>query len=140
MQLVVVRADLNEHLKAIRDYFLLEKGDFFQESRQLMRLPPRQSTAEAGLVVHSGWNDRSNAVEILVNKLKIFSSFNKYLFKKVTQLITLDNFREHQELSRYGDMITAQHTLQSDLIELPQENPLIVLGPRYDKEQISYEE
>nr|XP_043621014.1 gamma-tubulin complex component 4 homolog [Erigeron canadensis] len=54
-QLVVVRADLNGHLKAIKDYFLLAKGDFFQsfleESRQLMRLPPRHSTAEADLMV-----------------------------------------------------------------------------------------
>lgn len=54
-QLVVVRADLNGHLKALKDYFLLAKGDFFQcfleESRQLMRLPPRQSTAEADLIV-----------------------------------------------------------------------------------------
>ncbi|GJY36727.1 gamma-tubulin complex component 4 [Tanacetum coccineum] len=54
-QLVVLRADLNGHLKAIKYYFLLAKGDFFQsfleESRQLMRLPPRQSTAEADLMV-----------------------------------------------------------------------------------------
>ncbi|KAL3648047.1 Gamma-tubulin complex component 4 [Castilleja foliolosa] len=54
-QLVVVRADLNGHLKALKDYFLLAKGDFFQsfleESRLLMRLPPRQSTAEADLMV-----------------------------------------------------------------------------------------
>ncbi|KAJ7977581.1 Gamma-tubulin complex component [Quillaja saponaria] len=54
-QLVVVRADLNGHLKALKDYFLLAKGDFFQcfleESRQLMHLPPRQSTAEADLMV-----------------------------------------------------------------------------------------
>ncbi|EYU46733.1 hypothetical protein ABFS82_04G014200 [Erythranthe guttata] len=54
-QLVVVRADLNGHLKALKDYFLLAKGDFFQsfleESRMLMRLPPRQSTAEADLMV-----------------------------------------------------------------------------------------
>ncbi|KAF7818194.1 gamma-tubulin complex component 4-like protein [Senna tora] len=54
-QLVVVRADLNGHLKALKDYFLLAKGDFFQcfleESRQLMRLPPRLSTAEADLMV-----------------------------------------------------------------------------------------
>ncbi|XP_020101980.1 gamma-tubulin complex component 4 [Ananas comosus] len=53
-QLVVIRADLNGHLKALKDYFLLAKGDFFQcfleESRQLMRLPPRQ-TAEADLMV-----------------------------------------------------------------------------------------
>lgn len=54
-QLVIVRADLNGHLKALKDYFLLAKGDFFQsfmeESRHLMRLPPRQSTAEADLMV-----------------------------------------------------------------------------------------
>lgn len=30
MQLVVVRADLNGHLIALKDYFLLAKGDFFQ--------------------------------------------------------------------------------------------------------------
>ncbi|KAD6120197.1 hypothetical protein E3N88_11468 [Mikania micrantha] len=54
-QLVVVRADLNGHMKAIKDYFLLAKGDFFQSflegSHELMRLPPRQSTAEADLMV-----------------------------------------------------------------------------------------
>lgn len=54
-QLVVVRANLDGHLKALKDYFLLAKGDLFQsfleESRQLMRLPPRQSTAEADLMV-----------------------------------------------------------------------------------------
>ncbi|KAF3784069.1 Gamma-tubulin complex component 4 [Nymphaea thermarum] len=54
-QLVVVHADLDGHLKALKDYFLLAKGDFFQcfleESRQLMRLPPRYSTAEADLMV-----------------------------------------------------------------------------------------
>ncbi|MQM00369.1 hypothetical protein Taro_033104 [Colocasia esculenta] len=54
-QLVVIRADLNGHLKALKDYFLLAKGDFFQcfleESRQLMRLPPRHSTAEADLMI-----------------------------------------------------------------------------------------
>ncbi|KAF9609511.1 hypothetical protein IFM89_016872 [Coptis chinensis] len=54
-QLVVVRTDLNGHLKALKDYFLLAKGDFFQcfleESRHLMRLPPCQSTAESDLMV-----------------------------------------------------------------------------------------
>ncbi|KAK8946830.1 hypothetical protein KSP39_PZI007350 [Platanthera zijinensis] len=29
-QLVVIHADLNGHLKALKDYFLLAKGDFFQ--------------------------------------------------------------------------------------------------------------
>lgn len=30
LQLVAVRADLIGHLKALKDYFLLAKGDFFQ--------------------------------------------------------------------------------------------------------------
>lgn len=34
LQLVVVRADLNGHLKALKDYFLLAKGDFFQVNDQ----------------------------------------------------------------------------------------------------------
>ncbi|BBN17581.1 gamma-tubulin complex component 4 [Marchantia polymorpha subsp. ruderalis] len=54
-QLVVVHADLLGHLRALKDYFLLAKGDFFQcfleESRGLMRLPPRSSSAEADLKV-----------------------------------------------------------------------------------------
>ncbi|KAH9325464.1 hypothetical protein KI387_005642, partial [Taxus chinensis] len=54
-QLVVIHADLNGHLKALKDYFLLAKGDFFQcfleESRSLMRLPPRPGSAEADLKV-----------------------------------------------------------------------------------------
>ncbi|XP_057828040.2 gamma-tubulin complex component 4 [Cryptomeria japonica] len=54
-QLVVVHADLNGHLKALKDYFLLAKGDFFQcfleESRSLMRLPPRPGSAETDLKV-----------------------------------------------------------------------------------------
>jgi hypothetical protein len=32
LQLVVVHADLIGHLKALKDYFLLAKGDFFQAS------------------------------------------------------------------------------------------------------------
>ncbi|KAJ7518689.1 hypothetical protein O6H91_20G003500 [Diphasiastrum complanatum] len=54
-QLMVVHSDLLGHLKALKDYFLLAKGDFFQcfleESRSLMRLPPRPSTAEADLKI-----------------------------------------------------------------------------------------
>lgn len=34
LQLVVVRADLNGHLRALKDYFLLAKGDFFQVKDQ----------------------------------------------------------------------------------------------------------
>lgn len=37
--------------------------------------------------------DRAKAVEILVKDLKVFSAFNEDLFKEITQLLTLENFR-----------------------------------------------
>jgi hypothetical protein len=54
-QLLVVHADVRGHLRALKDYFLLAKGDFLQcfleESRPLMRPPPRPATAEEDLRV-----------------------------------------------------------------------------------------
>jgi hypothetical protein len=38
-------------------------------------------------------NDKVKAVEILVKDLKVFSAFNEELFKEITHLLTLDNFR-----------------------------------------------
>lgn len=38
-------------------------------------------------------HDRSKGVEILVKDLKVFASFNEELFKEITQLLTLENFR-----------------------------------------------
>lgn len=38
-------------------------------------------------------HDRAKAVEILVKDLKVFSTFNEELFKEITQLLTLENFR-----------------------------------------------
>lgn len=37
--------------------------------------------------------DRAKAVEILVKDLKAFAAFNEELFKEITQLLTLENFR-----------------------------------------------
>ena len=37
--------------------------------------------------------DRAKAVDILVKDLKVFAAFNEDLFKEITQLLTLDNFR-----------------------------------------------
>lgn len=46
LQLVVVRADLNGHLKALKDYFLMAKGDFFQVmGEQIGRLLPLSQLA-----------------------------------------------------------------------------------------------
>ncbi|KAI3700905.1 hypothetical protein L2E82_45546 [Cichorium intybus] len=43
-------------------------------------------------------NDRAKAVEILVKDLKVFSTFNEELFKEITQLLTLENFRQNEQL------------------------------------------
>jgi len=40
-----------------------------------------------------GRHDRPKAVDILVKDLKVFSTFNEELFKEITQLLTLENFR-----------------------------------------------
>lgn len=37
--------------------------------------------------------DHAKAVEILTKGLKVFSSFNEDLFKEMTMLLTLQNFR-----------------------------------------------
>lgn len=37
--------------------------------------------------------DRAKGVEILVKDLKVFAAFNEDLFKEITQLLTLENFR-----------------------------------------------
>ena len=48
--LVVVKADLMQHLKSIKDYFLLQKGEFYQtflsDARHIMSLPPRSSAQD----------------------------------------------------------------------------------------------
>ena len=54
-KLVVVDAELPRHLRALRAYLLLGRGDFYQcfleEARVLLAAPPRASTAEADLAV-----------------------------------------------------------------------------------------
>lgn len=38
-------------------------------------------------------HDRAKAVEILAKDLKVFATFNEELYKEITQLLTLENFR-----------------------------------------------
>ncbi|KAL8138632.1 hypothetical protein V2J09_004633, partial [Rumex salicifolius] len=69
-------------------------------------------------------HDRSKAVEILVKDLKVFASFNEELFKEITQLLTLDNFRENEQLSKYGDTKSARAIMLVELKKLIEANPL----------------
>ncbi|KAL5713186.1 Topless-related protein 2 [Ranunculus cassubicifolius] len=68
--------------------------------------------------------DRAKAVEILVKDLKVFSTFNEELFKEITQLLTLDNFRENEQLSKYGDTNSARSIMLIELKKLIEANPV----------------
>ncbi|XP_044486596.1 topless-related protein 2-like isoform X2 [Mangifera indica] len=69
-------------------------------------------------------HDRAKAVEILVKDLKVFSSFNEELYKEITQLLTLENFRENEQLSKYGDTKSARSIMLVELKKLIEANPL----------------
>ncbi|KAF7837781.1 topless-related protein 2 [Senna tora] len=69
-------------------------------------------------------NDKPRAVEILVKDLKVFSTFNEDLYKEITQLLTLDNFRENEQLSKYGDTKSARSIMLLELKKLIEANPL----------------
>ncbi|KAL0297488.1 UNVERIFIED_CONTAM: protein TOPLESS-RELATED PROTEIN 2 [Sesamum radiatum] len=68
--------------------------------------------------------DRAKAVDILVKDLKVFASFNEDLFKEITQLLTLDNFRQNEQLSKYGDTKSARNIMLVELKKLIEANPL----------------
>ncbi|KAG5524381.1 hypothetical protein RHGRI_031142 [Rhododendron griersonianum] len=68
--------------------------------------------------------DRAKAVETLVKDLKVFASFNEELFKEITQLLTLDNFRQNEQLSKYGDTKSARNIMLIELKKLIEANPL----------------
>ncbi|CAN4108852.1 unnamed protein product [Withania somnifera] len=68
--------------------------------------------------------DKAKALEILVSDLKVFSTFNEDLYKEITQLLTLTNFRENEQLSKYGDTKTARSIMFIELKKLIEANPL----------------
>ncbi|GBG59426.1 hypothetical protein CBR_g38451 [Chara braunii] len=68
--------------------------------------------------------DRAKAVDILVKDLKVFAQFNEDLYKEITQLLTLDNFRENEQLSKYGDTKSARNIMLMELKKLIEANPL----------------
>ncbi|KAK9919923.1 hypothetical protein M0R45_028497 [Rubus argutus] len=68
--------------------------------------------------------DKVEAIEILVSDLKKFSAYNAEVYKEITQLLTLQNFRENAQLSQYGDTRTARSRMVVELKRLVQANPL----------------
>lgn len=69
-------------------------------------------------------HEQAKAVEILVKDLKVFSTFNEDLFKEITMLLTLTDFRENEQLSKYGDTKSARAIMLAELKKLIEANPL----------------
>ncbi|WJX23479.1 hypothetical protein P8452_12684 [Trifolium repens] len=63
-------------------------------------------------------NDKTRAVEILKNDLKIFATYSEALYQELTNLITLNNLRENIQLSQYQDVRSTRVLLMSELKNL----------------------
>ncbi|XWS17843.1 hypothetical protein CRYUN_Cryun33cG0103100 [Craigia yunnanensis] len=70
-------------------------------------------------------NDRAKALDILMKDLKVFAHGNEELFREMTQLLTLDDFREHELLSMYGDSESSRKLLMDELKKLFEANPVL---------------
>ncbi|XP_022732514.1 protein TPR3-like isoform X2 [Durio zibethinus] len=69
-------------------------------------------------------NDRAKALDILMKDLKVFAEGNAELFREMTQLLTLDDFREHELLSMYEDAESSRQYLMDQLKILIEANPV----------------
>ncbi|KAJ4707838.1 Protein TOPLESS [Melia azedarach] len=69
-------------------------------------------------------HDHAKALNILKKDLKVFASGNEELFKELTQLLTLDDIREHHLLSVYGDTRSAREIMLIELKKIIEANPL----------------
>ncbi|XP_031279553.1 protein TOPLESS-like [Pistacia vera] len=70
-------------------------------------------------------HDHAKALNILMKDLKVFAPENEELFKEMTQLLILDDIREHESLSMYGDTKSARKTMMLELENVIEANPLI---------------
>ncbi|XP_044464620.1 protein TOPLESS-like isoform X1 [Mangifera indica] len=70
-------------------------------------------------------HNHPKALNILMKDLKVFAPENEALFKEMTQLLTLDDIREHQSLSMYGDAKSARKIMMLELQRVIEANPLL---------------
>ncbi|GJZ97892.1 topless-related protein 4-like protein isoform X3 [Tanacetum coccineum] len=69
-------------------------------------------------------NDHPKACEMLRKDLKVFSGINQELYKEITLLLGLENFRENEQLSKYADAKTARSIMLVELKKLIEANPV----------------
>ncbi|MED6171821.1 hypothetical protein PIB30_044375 [Stylosanthes scabra] len=66
---------------------------------------------------------KARALEILVNDLKVFKTYNEDLYKEMTCLLTLENFRDNEQLSKYGDIKSSRKSMLVEVKKLIEANP-----------------
>lgn len=68
--------------------------------------------------------ERAKALDILITELKVFERGNEDLYKEMARLLTLDDMREHESLSSYGDTKSARETVTLEVKKLIEANPI----------------
>ncbi|WOH14315.1 hypothetical protein DCAR_0933834 [Daucus carota subsp. sativus] len=68
--------------------------------------------------------DKIEALHILENELKVFSRVKNDLYRDMTLLLSLDNFRENEQLSKYDNMVEARGTMMMELKKIIGANPV----------------
>ncbi|KAL1803199.1 hypothetical protein ACET3Z_031846 [Daucus carota] len=68
--------------------------------------------------------DKAEALHILENELKMFSQLRNDLYREMTHPMSLDNFRENEQLSKYGDMVEARGVMMTELKKVIEANPV----------------
>lgn len=71
-------------------------------------------------------HDIAKALNILKKDLKDFAPGNEELFKELAQLLTLDDIRDHELLSKYyGDALSARKNMMLELKQIIEANPIL---------------
>ncbi|KAF2560399.1 hypothetical protein F2Q70_00014927 [Brassica cretica] len=89
---------------------------------QLHETQSRRVETQSRRVEEELENDKAKS-QILATDLKVFAAFNQ-LYKEITQLLALENFRENEKLLKYGDTKSARNIMFTELQKLFEGNPL----------------
>lgn len=69
-------------------------------------------------------HEHAKALNILKKDLKVFAPGNEGLFKELAELLTLDDIRDHELLSKYyGDAVSARKNMMLELKQIIEANP-----------------
>ncbi|XP_059644431.1 protein TPR3-like isoform X2 [Cornus florida] len=69
-------------------------------------------------------HDCARALDILMKDLKVFAQSNEELYKEMTMLLTLDDFRKHESLTLFGDALSARKRMMNELKNIIEDNPI----------------